>query len=80
MVIATLAWNLKSWLAMIAHLFKDRRRYVAMEYRGVVHEMNVVACHVIRRSRRTTLRFIGWHPSIDRLFSIWGAIGRAGFT
>ena len=33
MVIATLAWNLKSWLPMMAHLIKDRRRNVAMEFR-----------------------------------------------
>ena len=80
MVIATLAWNLKSWFAMFAHLIKDRRRLVAMEFRRFIREMIIVACHVIRRSRRTTLRIIGWQPSIDRLFSIWGAIGRAGFT
>ena len=80
MVIATLAWNLKSWLAMMAHLIKDRRRYVAMEFRRFIRELIIVACHVIRRSRRTTLRIIGWQPSVDRLFSIWGAIRRAGFT
>ena len=80
MVIATLAWNLKSWFAMLAHLIKDRRRCVAMEFRRFIREMIIVACHVIRRSRRTTLRIIGWQPSVDRLFSIWGAIGRAGFT
>ena len=80
MVIATLAWNLKSWLAMMAHLIKDRRRYVAMEFRRFIRELIIVACHVIRRSRRTTLRIIGWQPPVDRLFSIWGAIRRAGFT
>ena len=80
MAIATLAWNLKSWLALMAHRIKDRRRYVAMEFRRFIPEMIVVAWHVIRRSRRTTLRIIGWQPSINRLFSIWGAIRRTGFT
>lgn len=80
MVIATLARNLKSWFAMFAHLIKDRRRYVAMEFRRFIREMIIVACHVIRRSRRITLRISGWQPSVDQLFSIWGAIGRAGFA
>ena len=60
MVIARLAWHLRSWLAMTAHLIKDRRPYAAMEFRWFVREMIVVACHVIRQSRRTTLRIIGW--------------------
>ena len=33
MVMAALAWNLKSWLAMMMHLKTDRRKYVAMEFR-----------------------------------------------
>ena len=32
MVMAALAWNLKSWFAMMMHLKSDRRKYIAMEF------------------------------------------------
>lgn len=80
MVMAALAWNLKSWLAMMMHLKTDRRKYVAMEFRRFIREMILLPCQVIRRARRTTLRIIGWQPTTDRLFSAWRAIERTGFT
>ncbi|WP_420633989.1 IS1380 family transposase [Candidatus Palauibacter sp.] len=79
MVMAALAWNLKSFLAMMMHLKADRRRYVAMEFRRFVREMILVPCQVIRRARQTTLRIIGWQPTTDRLFSVWRTIERTGF-
>ena len=79
MVIATLAWNLKCWFALMMHLKADRRRYVAMEFRTFIREMILLPCQVMRRARQTTLRIIGWQPSVDRLFSVWGATERTGF-
>ena len=58
MVIATLAWNLKSWFALMMHRKVDRRRYVAMELRRFIREMILLPCQVIRRAPRTTLRVI----------------------
>ena len=80
MVMAALAWNLKSWFAMMMHFKADRRRFIAMEFRTFIREMILVPCQVIRRARRTTLRIIGWQPSVDRLFSTWRTIERTGFT
>ena len=79
MVMAALAWNLKSWFAMMMHLKADRRKYIAMEFRTFIREIILVPCQVIRRARRTTLRIIGWQPSVDRLFSTWNTIERTGF-
>ena len=79
MVMAALAWNLKSWLAMMMHLKADRRKYVAMEFRRFIREMILLPCQVIRRARQTTLRIIGWQPTTDRLFSAWRTIARTGF-
>jgi hypothetical protein len=39
MVIATLAWNLKSWFAMMLHLKKDRLEYIRMDFRTFLHRM-----------------------------------------
>ena len=79
MVMAALAWNLKSWLAMMMHLKADRRKYAAMEFRRFIREMILLPCQVIRRARQTTLRIIGWQPTTDRLFSAWRTIERTGF-
>ena len=79
MVMAALAWNLKSWIAMMMHLKADRRKYVAMEFRRFIREMILLPCQVIRRARQTTLRIIGWQPATDRLFSAWRTIERTAF-
>ena len=80
MVMAALAWNLKNWFAMMMHLKADRRKYVAMEFKRFIREMILLPCQVVRRARRTILRIIGWHPTVDRFFSIWRTIERTGFT
>ena len=54
MVMAALAWNLKSWFAMMMHFKADRRKYIAMEFRTFIREMILLPCQVIRRARRTT--------------------------
>ena len=79
MAMAALAWNLKSWFAMMLHLKADRRKYIAMEFRRFIREMILLPCQVIRRAWRTTLRIIGWQPATDRLFSTWRMIERTGF-
>ncbi len=79
MVMAALAWNLKSWFALMMHFKADRRKYIAIEFRRFIREMILLPCQVIRRARRTTLRIIGWQPTTDRLFSTWNTIERTGF-
>ena len=79
MVIAALAWNIKSWFAMMMHRHCDRQQYVRMEFRRFIHSIILIPCRVVRRSRSTTLRLIGYQPTRDRLFSTWCIIQRTGF-
>ena len=44
MVMAALAWNLKSWFAMMMHFKADRRKYIAMEFRTFIREMILLPC------------------------------------
>jgi hypothetical protein len=80
MVMATLAWNIKSWFAMMMHRKADRRAYIAMEYRRFLHSMIQIPCRVTRLARSITLRLIGHQPTLERLFSAWATIERTGFT
>ena len=80
MVMAALAWNIKSWFALMMHRQSDRRQYVCMEFRAFLNRIILIPCRVVRRARRTTLRIIGYQPALDRLFSTWCTIERTGFT
>lgn len=74
MVIATLAWNIKSWYAMMMHLKCDRVEYVNMEFRRFIHSLVLIPCRVIRRARTITFRLLGYKPTLDRFFSTWQTI------
>lgn len=79
MVMAALAWNIKSWFAMMMHLKRDRATYIAMEFRGFLHRMILLPCQVLRRARGIQLRLIGNQPTQDRLHSVWRCIERTAF-
>ncbi len=80
MVIATLAWNIKSWFAMMMHLKCDRQLFIGMEFRRFLYSIILIPCRVVRRARSITLRLIGYHPLLDRLFSAWLTIERTRFA
>ena len=79
MVIAALAWNIKSWFSMMLHRKSDRTEYVRMEFRRFIHSMILIPCRVMHRARSTTLRLIGYQPTLDRFFSAWHTIERTPF-
>ncbi|MDD3908207.1 MAG: IS1380 family transposase [Bacteroidales bacterium] len=79
MVMATLAWNIKSWVAMMMHRICDREFYIRMEFRRFINNLILLPCQVIHRARGITVRIIGYRPSLDRLFSVFHAIERTSF-
>lgn len=79
MVIAALAWNIKSWFAMMMHRTTDRREYIRMEFRRFLTSVILIPAMVIRRARSITIRLIGYHPGLDRLFSAWNTTERTRF-
>ncbi|HSS24731.1 MAG TPA: IS1380 family transposase [Mycobacterium sp.] len=79
MVIAALAWNLKSWWAMMLHRKADRREFIAMEFRRFVTSVILVPAMVVRRARTITIRILGYHPNLGRFFSAWCTIERTAY-
>jgi len=79
MVIAALAWNIKSWFAMMMHRKADRRDYLRMEFRRFLTSIILIPAMVARRARSITVRIIGYTPSLDRLFSAWRTTERTRF-
>ena len=80
MVMAALAWNIKSWFALMMHLKRDRRHYIRMEFRRFLHSVILIPCRVVRRARSITIRLLGYQPTLDRLFSAWRTIEGTAFT
>jgi len=79
MVIAALAWNIKSWFAMMMHRTHDRHDYIAMEFRRFLNTIILIPAMVTRRARTITIRLIGHTPSLDRLFTAWNTTERTRF-
>ena len=79
MVIAALAWNIKSWFAMMMHRKTDRRDYIRMEFRRFLNTVILIPAMILRRARAITIRLIGYTPAIDRLFSVWTTTERTRF-
>ena len=79
MVMAALAWNIKSWFAMMMHRQADRLLYVRMEFRRFLNSIILIPCRVVRRARSITIRLQGYQPTVDRFFSAWRTIERTGF-
>jgi hypothetical protein len=79
MVIAALAWNLKSWWAMMLHRKADRREFIAMEFRRFINAVILVPAMVIRRARGITIRILGYHPELAKFFSTWRTIERTAY-
>jgi hypothetical protein len=70
-VIAALAWNLKSWFALMLHRNADRRDYIRMEFRRFITSVILIPAMVSRRARSITIRILGYQPALDRFFSAW---------
>jgi hypothetical protein len=52
MVIAALAWNIKSWFAMMMmHRKTDRHEYVRMEFRRFLNSIILIPAMIMRRAR-----------------------------
>jgi hypothetical protein len=67
-------------LALMMHRKSDRRDYIRMEFRRFLHALILIPARVERRARGITIRLIGCHPTLDRLFGTWRMIESVGFT
>lgn len=70
MVMASLAWTLKAWLAMLLPArgrWRDRHRVerdrvLRMEFRSFLRAFMLVPAQIVRTGRRVMYRLLGWNP------------------
>jgi hypothetical protein len=70
MVMASLAWTLKAWLALGLPedgRWQERRRaekqaVLRMEFKKFLNRFMRVPCQIVRTGRRIVYRLLGWNP------------------
>ena len=86
MVMASLAWSLKAWTALLIpetprHAKKhwaEKQRLLRMEFRTFCAAMIEMPCQIVRGSRRLVYRLLSWNPwqgvflrLVERLNGCW---------
>jgi hypothetical protein len=82
MVIASLAWSLKAWFAMLAPVSPrwrerheaDRERVLRMDFRSFVQRFVLVPAQIVRTGRRLVYRLLAWRPDLPILFRLLDAL------
>ena len=86
MVIASLAWNLKTWSGMMirvdgrpeqrAQREVARRRIIRMEWWTYLNSLIQIPAQIIRTARRLRFRLLTYRPSVDTLLLMHGQVLR----
>jgi hypothetical protein len=82
MVMASLAWTLKAWFALMlqgrgrfAKLHAEQKqRILAMEFRSFVNAFIRIPVQIVRQGRRLIYRVLAWSRSLDVFFRAYDCI------
>jgi hypothetical protein len=80
MVIASMAWTLKAWFALMARRAEDRAKLLVMEFRGFVNGIVRIPCQIVRTGRRILYRVLGYNEWTSLFLTTFGRIRRLRFT
>jgi hypothetical protein len=80
MLIAALAWNIKSWHAMMMHRTDDRHRFIRMEFKRFLHTVIRIPAMVAVRARTIVVRLVAYTVNLDRFFSAWATTEHIRFS
>lgn len=80
MVIASLAWSLKAWYAMVIPDALESRRALRMEFKKFAHCFLAIPCQIIRGSRGLVYRILSYNSYIEVFFRTFERIRRLRFT
>lgn len=82
MVIASLAWSIKAWTALllpVAPRWRERHqveqsRVLRMDFRGFVQTFILLPAQVLLRGRQLVLRLLAWRPTLPTFFRLLDAL------
>jgi hypothetical protein len=86
MVMATLAWNLKAWLALSltesgppkvkAQQSAEKNRLLRMDFSTFRQTMILIPTQIIRGARRLIYRILAWSPALKTLFRLHDCVSQ----
>jgi len=76
MVIASIAWSLKAWFALLTPVSlrwrdkheAERERVLRMDFRSFVQRFILVPAQILRTGRQLVYRLLAWRPDLPILF------------
>lgn len=69
MVMASLAWTLKAWMAMLQPRARDRDDMLRMKFRKFLNTMMLIPCQVVRGARSVLMRVLSYTNRVRLLFA-----------
>ncbi len=82
MVIASLAWTIKAWFALMLPVTPrwrekheaERKWVLRMEFRNFLQQLVMVPAQILRSGRRIVFRLLAWRPRLCVLFRLLDAV------
>lgn len=79
-VTASLAWNLKAWLGLLASGAAARRDIVRMEFKRFLATYIQIPCQILRTGRQLVYRALGYSPQLATIVKTMEAIKQRSFA
>jgi len=79
MVIAALAWNLKSWYGLMAPDQSVGQAIARMEFKGFLHRFILIPCQILKTGRRLVFRVLTYTRHLAAFFQTFDALKRVRF-
>jgi len=76
MVMASLAWTLKAWFALVSRRVKKRDRLLKMEFRRFLNVIVRMPVQIVRAGRRILFRIMGYNQWRETFLDTWTVIRR----
>ena len=76
MVMAALAWNLKSWYALLMPNRERGLELVKAEFRRFLNTIMLIPCQIVRTARRIIYRVLGYNDWLPDFFASWERLQR----
>ena len=80
MVMAALAWNLKSWFGILMPDKASGSELIKMEFRRFLNTLILLPARIIRTGRKIVYRLLGYNAWLKDFFRAWERIRRLSIT
>ena len=80
MVMASLAWSLKSWFALLVRKRDRREELLRMEFRRFLNVIMRMPVHIINTGRRIIYRILGYNDWVQTFLKTFDTIRQLRLT